>query len=161
GGDAALQRELVEAYIRVGDVQGNPGGSNLGDTSGALASYQRALSISEDLSRRDPRSIDDERLLVRSQEAVGTLLFISGDPAAAMPHYRDMARATADLASRLPKDAAVQQLLLTAYESLGDVSGHPGYPSLGDAKAAAVAYRQARAAAEQLVADHPDNLRGR
>jgi eukaryotic-like serine/threonine-protein kinase len=159
--DTALQQEVAEAYLRVGDVQGNPGGSNLGDIAGALESYRRALPIAQELSHRDSGNIEAQRLLVRAHEAIGTLLFIGGDPAAAMPHYRDMARATADLTTRLPKDAVVQMLLVTAYESLGDVTGHPGYPSLGDTTAASAAYRQARTAAEQLVADHPENLRGR
>jgi len=45
GKDAVLLRELAAAYERIGDVQGAPNGANLGDSKGALVSYQRAESI--------------------------------------------------------------------------------------------------------------------
>jgi tetratricopeptide (TPR) repeat protein len=44
-GDTDLQLELATAYARVGDVQGAPYFANLGDTAGALASYEKARSI--------------------------------------------------------------------------------------------------------------------
>ncbi len=40
-----LQIELARAYLKIGDVQGLPYAANLGDTSGALASYRKALAI--------------------------------------------------------------------------------------------------------------------
>jgi eukaryotic-like serine/threonine-protein kinase len=43
--DADLQMELGRAYLKIGDVQGLPYQANLGDTSGALASYRKALKI--------------------------------------------------------------------------------------------------------------------
>ena len=161
GGDPALQRELAEAYLRVGDVQGNPGGSNLGDTEGAMQSYRRALSISEQLSRLEPENLETQRYLARAHDSVGTLLFTGGDAASAVPHYREAARVTEAMSTRSPTDAGVRQQLMSAYEALGDVSGHPEYPSLGDAKAARTAYQKARAVAEGLTADHPDNKRSR
>src|SRR5205085_1815355 len=45
GNDASLQRELAGAYEKVGDVQGNPYKANLGNSSGALESYRKALAI--------------------------------------------------------------------------------------------------------------------
>lgn len=53
-GDLELQRELAKAYQRVGDVQGLAGEANLGDTAGALKSYQKAGEILEDVLRRAP-----------------------------------------------------------------------------------------------------------
>jgi tetratricopeptide (TPR) repeat protein len=49
--DASLQRDLAAAYLRVGDVQGLPYSANLGDTEGALASYQKARAILGPLAR--------------------------------------------------------------------------------------------------------------
>jgi non-specific serine/threonine protein kinase/serine/threonine-protein kinase len=160
-GDPALQRELIEAYLRVGDAQGFPGGSNLGDTPGATRSYRSALAISEELSRQHPDSREAQELLARSHDAIGTLLFVGGDATAAMPHLREEVRLADSLATRFPHDAAVQQLLASAYEVVGDASGHPGYKSLGDASAARAAYQQARSATERLTRDHPDNKRAR
>jgi hypothetical protein len=47
GGDLSLQREVAMAYLKVGNVQGNPRNANLGDTAGALESYRKALAIAE------------------------------------------------------------------------------------------------------------------
>ena len=38
------------AYQKIGDVQGEPSGSNIGDAAGALASYQRAEQILQGLA---------------------------------------------------------------------------------------------------------------
>ena len=55
GGNIALQRDLATAYERVGKVQGDWLQNNLGDTQGALASYEQALKIRKqiDLRSRD------------------------------------------------------------------------------------------------------------
>jgi serine/threonine protein kinase len=49
-GDTALQIELAEAYLRVGDVQGKPYTANLGDSEGAVRSYSKAAEIVEPLA---------------------------------------------------------------------------------------------------------------
>ena len=45
GGDPSLSRELAAAYEKVGAVQGLPTLSNLGDTAGALRSFELAQEI--------------------------------------------------------------------------------------------------------------------
>lgn len=42
GSDADLWREIAAGYFKVGDLQGNPYGANLGDFTGAAQSYARA-----------------------------------------------------------------------------------------------------------------------
>jgi len=49
GGDPSVQRELASAYQKVGGVQGLGGSANLGDSAGALASYNAARAILERL----------------------------------------------------------------------------------------------------------------
>jgi len=53
-GDPGLQRELAETYRKLGDVQGRPGMPNLGDFAGARASYDKGLTLAEELVARDP-----------------------------------------------------------------------------------------------------------
>jgi tetratricopeptide (TPR) repeat protein len=55
GADRALGLELAAAYEKVGNVQGDPLGSNLGDTDGAIASYRRAEEIAAPLASRGDR----------------------------------------------------------------------------------------------------------
>ena len=45
GNDVALKVELADAYEKIGDVQGNVFGPNLGDAAGAKASYSRLLDL--------------------------------------------------------------------------------------------------------------------
>ena len=49
GNDMTLQTELAAGYERIGDVQGNPLGPNLGETAAAVESYKKALTIREGL----------------------------------------------------------------------------------------------------------------
>src|SRR5262249_13552523 len=42
GTDRGLGRELADAYDKIGDIQGQPAVSSLGDRTGALASYRKA-----------------------------------------------------------------------------------------------------------------------
>ncbi len=55
-GDVALEREVALAYMRVGDIQGNPYEPNLGKHEDALVSYAKARAIiaqlPDDIERR-------------------------------------------------------------------------------------------------------------
>ena len=55
-GDPALTRELAAAYEKVGDIQGEPGEGNVGNTEGAVRSYQQAVSLRQSL--RDAEDTD-------------------------------------------------------------------------------------------------------
>lgn len=50
GGDQELMAELAQGYSRIGDLQGNPLQSNLGDAEGALTSYRKSAAILERLA---------------------------------------------------------------------------------------------------------------
>ena len=85
-GDSALKRELATAYEKVGDVQGAPFRSNLGNFKGALESHRKAMVIREGLNNKTA----DESLkleLARSYGAIGELLFVTGDLPTALTHY--------------------------------------------------------------------------
>lgn len=56
--DAALQLELAQAYLKIGDVQGKPYNPNLGDPSGALQSYGRAAEIAAALVAKEAGTND-------------------------------------------------------------------------------------------------------
>lgn len=44
-GDPALQIELGRAYVQIGAVQGRPSAANLGDRTGAIASFRKAQAL--------------------------------------------------------------------------------------------------------------------
>lgn len=66
-----LQRELVEAYLRIGDVQGLPYQANLGDTQGALASYSKARKLIEGLLRAAPDDVAAQTLAADVHDRLG------------------------------------------------------------------------------------------
>ena len=60
GKDPDLLRELATAYRRIGMAQGNPRDPNLGDTKGALASFEKSLQMRETLARSNPKNSRDQ-----------------------------------------------------------------------------------------------------
>lgn len=60
GDDKQLKRELADAYEKVGNIQGNPNTTNIGDIAGALQSYEKSRAIREELFARSP---DDKELM--------------------------------------------------------------------------------------------------
>jgi eukaryotic-like serine/threonine-protein kinase len=128
-GDQQLQRELAIAYDKVGDVQGNPRNSNLGDTRGALQSFQKALSIRQKLVASDPSDHALQWDLFGSYNHIGWVLQEQGDLDGALTSLRkaaEIARNTAS-ESRDPREcdliAGVHWGIATILESKGDLSG--------------------------------------
>lgn len=79
-GDVSLQRELASAYKRLGDAKGMPvSGQNLGDSTGALASYRKALQLREMLVKSDPLNLMDQIDLAATHRMIGGLLLETGD----------------------------------------------------------------------------------
>jgi len=66
--DPALRRELGEAYLRIGDLQGNAGMANLGLREQARQSYQKALEIAQSLPEND---LDAQGLVARARQTLG------------------------------------------------------------------------------------------
>jgi serine/threonine protein kinase/tetratricopeptide (TPR) repeat protein len=88
GDDASLRRELATAYEKVGDVQGSPYRSNLGNLKGALLSYRKALDLRQQLSisAREDQPLQLE--LARSHGEFGESLYVTGDLGGALTNYR-------------------------------------------------------------------------
>jgi eukaryotic-like serine/threonine-protein kinase len=81
GGDAALQLELAEAYMRVGRVQGQVGYNNLGDHAAALRSFQLAIALLQRSLGNDPASRPESLQLARAYNLASANLEALGRPA--------------------------------------------------------------------------------
>ena len=86
-GNPTLQRELATAYEKIGDIQGNPYSANLGDTDGALTSYNKAVKIREAV---DPKAATTETQmeLGRSYRALGDIMEQKGDTGRMLQEYQ-------------------------------------------------------------------------
>lgn len=68
--DPALQRELALAYIKLGDVLGKAYAANVGNTAGALESYQKAVELLEKSAVSDPTNNGTKFDLVKAYESL-------------------------------------------------------------------------------------------
>lgn len=77
-GDDALQREVAQAYIRVGYSQGGLTGTNLGNSPASRTAYRSALRILDDLWARHP---NDATIGTARFAAAYNLAMLERDPA--------------------------------------------------------------------------------
>lgn len=151
--DPSLQRELATAYLKVGDVQGDPAGSSLGDTKSATASYLRAQAIAQAVLSADPRDREAQRLVASSHGKVGAILEVSGDLNRARGQYEEARALYEQLAREQPADLDVRFDGSKADVALGQVSAR-----LGKLEDAAATLSRALATREALAAQRPDAL---
>ena len=108
GSDAALREELAAAYIRIGKVQGGAFLPNLGDTSGAVASFRKALAaVGESDTAPGP-----ERLRIEAHINIGLLAV---DPIRGRPAFDAALDAAQRLLSANVDDASTLRLVADAY----------------------------------------------
>jgi tetratricopeptide (TPR) repeat protein len=118
-GDPTLQRELATAYEKVADLQGAYRESNLGDASGAIASYRKALDIRTSLLATLSADLDLRRDLFRTYGKLGELLAASRDSAAGIASSRRALQIAEELAAASGSNAADQRNLGSVYVALG------------------------------------------
>ena len=141
-GDRLIQLDLVNAYTRLGNIQGNPYDQNLGDPAGALASLEKALATAQSLVTADARDYEALRALAAVEQARSEVLWGTGDTPEAVASMQVSTQAFERVADG--RDATPAQLSEAgaAFGTLGDELGQPGTPSLGDPAGAIRAYRK-------------------
>ena len=156
-GDASLQRDLAEAYLKVGDVQGNPYIANLGDARGAEQSYNRALQISQALTQGSPHDWGARDYLARSYKSLGEVLPVLGRPTEGLADLQRACDSFDALTVAESDNEEIREELANCYQSLGDLQGHSGRSNLGDRDAALVSYRKSLDLYQALLARQPSN----
>jgi eukaryotic-like serine/threonine-protein kinase len=152
GGDAQLQRELATAYQKVGDVQGNPFYSNLGDSAGALASYQKALAICNELVKKGPANVEDRRALAINYLRIGDVNRGTGDMKAAVEAYQEGVRLAEGLLEGDQLGLPTSQELWRGYRNLAYAQALAGDFSTG-----LESLRKGQTLGENLIAAHPED----
>ncbi|PYX28024.1 MAG: hypothetical protein DMG80_17410 [Acidobacteria bacterium] len=154
-GDVGLQRELAAAYEKVGAVQGDYLENNLGDSSGTLASYRKALEIRKriDAASRDWNDrlglAQGFRLVAHQQWAIGN-----------MRGARDDIDHAIAISESLNQSQADNSKILYELSFDHEVSGTIGYPGDPAATQKIVEdYRRALAADEIALKIKPDDVR--
>lgn len=106
--DVSLRRELAQAYLKLGDVQGDPFAASLGDLDGARASYLRARQLAEGVLAAAPSDWDARRVVSQSHEKVGALEEVTGRPEQALAEYELAHELDAALVAERPDDLDVR-----------------------------------------------------
>ncbi|MEP6810227.1 MAG: protein kinase [Chthoniobacterales bacterium] len=157
--DPSLQRELAAAYIRVGNVQGNPSNSNLGDTAGALRSYQRAQEIAEQLLAISSGDAAARRSLALVKEKMGDLQALAGDIPAAVATTRASLTLFREIAQAASEDRNAQRSLAISHIKMGDLLGNPNMRNAGDFASAMANFHTSLAILQTLAQADPADLK--
>ncbi len=155
-GDPALQRELAAAYERVGDVRGGESSGSLGDITGAVESYTKALRIREALAAVNPDDAQARADLANSHQKIGYRLLDTGEASNGVEHLRKALTLYLDLTREQPANDDLQLELADTRNQLGKAMRQRG-----DLLGALEQYRAALAICEQLAARNPRNQRYR
>jgi tetratricopeptide (TPR) repeat protein len=116
--DPGLSQELVESYIRLGSVQGEAYGANLGDTVAALSSYRKAQTILEGLLRHD-KTPKLQRQLCLLYWKLGWILPRMGRLDEAVDVIQRSVSTAVDLHAAAPRNEDYRWLLATSRVNLG------------------------------------------
>ena len=160
-GDQSLQRELADAYEKVGRVQGgDPGQPNLGDTAGALSSFRKMLTVRQALAKANPNGVDDQIALARSYRAISDLqVAYLGDVRAGLENCTQAMAIAEAMSQAHPNDRNVKSELAADYEKLGDIQGggNGSAANLADVQAGLRNHTKALALVRELAAEAPAN----
>ena len=154
--DLSLQRELATAYQKVGDVQGNPFESNIGDSLGALESYRKSITIRETVIRKGSSTVEDRRALALVYASAGDVLWGRGETEGALDFYGKAQAMGEALMSENPDDRETARALWNGYRRIGYAQAQAG-----DLAAGVESFSKARTIIENLVAADPTNAKAR
>ncbi len=160
-GDRQTQLDLVDAYTRLGNIQGNAYDQNLGDPAGAFASLGKALAIAGPLAASDSKDREAIRALALVEQSRSEILWQTDKTPEAVPVMREALKSFDALAADPHASAALIYEAASAYGTLGDELGQSGTASLADSAGAVAAYRQSLALDDRALGIDPNFLAGK
>ncbi|MEZ5429099.1 MAG: protein kinase [Pyrinomonadaceae bacterium] len=152
GDNPELQNELAQAYLKIGNVQGSVYTANLGDSDGALKSYEKSITFFEDLLKKAPDSVQYRKNYLETVDQETLLLVRLNRWPEAEKAGEKLLEGSEKLAGLEPGNPEFQIRRVRAFQTMGDVvnfsSGH---------QASIEWYRRALEAVEKLSAEHPED----
>jgi serine/threonine protein kinase len=155
-GDVTLQRELASAYEKMGDVQGRPNYSNLGQTAAALESYRKAMAIREALVQASPDDLQLKQELATIHTNYSGVLKVAGDYQGGLDYDRKALAIRMALLAARPNDRMFRRNLASSFTTLGASLSH-----IGDWAGVIEARTKGLQMFEELVAADPTNVSDR
>lgn len=154
--DLTLQRELAEAFSRVGEVQARGFGLDLGEVSRALDSFHRAMLIRQHLVDADPTNLKDQDDLAESLLRLAQVMGRLGDTTDDIAYARQAVTIREVLVEADPPRASFRSGLATAYDTLGSALMRDG-----EQEEALAVFRKLQPLREELLRGSPGDVRAR
>lgn len=120
-GDPVLLADLAAAYRKIGDVQGHPEQSSLGDLAAAMESWHKALEIRRGLAARSPQSAVAANAFAIALDRVGFGLWWQDQNDQAMQMHQQALEQRQKAISLEPDEPDYPRGLADTYESIGKV----------------------------------------
>ncbi len=152
GSDLSLRRELADAYVKVGDIQGSPFSGNIGDTPGAMESYRKALALREEIVRADPKNISDRAALAAVHGQMAHIYWVTGDTKPALEAYQKVIGMTEELIAESPADGSLKRNLWEYLRRYAYAQAQAG-----DLQAGIASANRGREIIEALALENPDD----
>jgi tetratricopeptide (TPR) repeat protein len=139
-------------------VQGNPTKSNVGDPSGALTSYQRAINLASAVRTATPRDAGNLRTLAMAYRQRGDVLALTGNKNAALADAQQSQEIFSEIVAAEGASADDRLQAGIALVKLGDLLGNPNFENLGRTSSASLQYEKALDAFQALDKATPNDL---
>lgn len=144
GHDLSLQREIMNGYLQVGDVQNNLYHANLGDAAGAADSFQKAFEIANRIYRGRPEDSKARYDVARASAKLGDLQAF-GDRKEALHRYTYALTQFETLAAMEGHNLNWQQDVMRVARKIGNIQFE-----MGDMPSALASYKRALQIAEGM-----------
>jgi tetratricopeptide (TPR) repeat protein len=158
-GDRQTQLDLVDAYTRLANLQGNDYDQNLGDAAGALVSINKAIALAKPLAPDGSNDREALRALAFALESRSEILFGNAQTQEAISTMRKAVEIYDRLVAKGNAPPALICDVASANSVLGDELAESGTASLTDNSAVLAAYRKSVALDESALVVDPHFLR--
>lgn len=152
--DPSIQHDLINGYIKMGDVDGNLYVANLGESSGAEQSYRKALAIAEALLRSRPKDPEALRAVAATNVKLGDLLGPNGRKKEALDKYAEARKVYEGLLAPQPSNPEYLGGLTRVWDKIGST-----YEQMWDDARALESYRRFAEIARSWFAVDPSKAR--
>ncbi|MBI2687823.1 MAG: serine/threonine protein kinase [Acidobacteria bacterium] len=119
GNDPQLAREVGLGYERLGDVQGDPLRSNIGDTKGAMESYRRSVQMLERAWKAEGQTPAGRRELQKALYKLGSLQRYASDTKGSLESFQRAILHGEEYLKAAPGDVDGMRQLARAHDQLG------------------------------------------
>ena len=156
-GNHDLMNDVSDGYQRLGNIQGNSYYANMGLSDDALKSFEKAVTISENLVTKYPTNQKYLFSLSQAFLGLGDVLYTLNELDSALLRYKKSNHLLLGLTEKYPDSLNYVLALSESFNRIGDVSGMYGYSNLGNTAMAISSYNQSIDILEKLVVKAPDN----